>query len=324
MTMSATMPVLDRYFWLHMAVIAVLLSLLFVLPEYHSGIMARVMVLVVYALGYNLLFGYTGLLSLGHALYFSAGMYGAGLAIRWLDWSMFPAFFMGIVVAAAVALLIGSLALRTIGVAFMIVTMMFAQTGYLLILYFNEYTRGDEGFVIGQAARLIEWGSITIDLSLPDNRYLAAWLVLSVCLLVKLILVRSSTGRVWIGLRENEERARLLGFNPYRYKLSAFVISGIYAGIAGALYAILFGYAGATFASIQYSILPLLWVLLGGAGVVLGPVLGTIVMFYLVDYLSEQTSAYMLFVGVVLVVLVLVAPRGILGSLRRRLLHGLP
>ncbi len=318
------MPSLDRYFWLHIAVIVGLLLLLFVLPDYHSGIMARVMVLIIYALGYNLLFGYTGLLSLGHALYFSAGMYGAGLVIRWFDWSLFPAFFTGITASVLVALLIGSLALRTIGVAFMIVTMMFAQTGYLLILYFNEYTRGDEGFVIDSAARLIEWGSVSIDLSQPDNRYIAAWLMVSICLIIKLLLVRSSTGRVWIGLRENEERARLLGFNPYRYKLAAFVISGVFAGVAGALYAILFGYAGATFASIQYSILPLLWVLLGGAGVVLGPVLGTIVMFYLVDYLSEQTSAYMLFVGAVLVLLVLIAPRGILGSLRRRLIHGLP
>lgn len=318
------MPLLDRYFWLHIGVIVALLALLYVLPDYHSGIMARVMVLVIYALGYNLLLGYTGLLSLGHALYFAAGMYGAGLVIRWLDWSLFPALLAGIVASALVALLIGSLALRTIGVAFMIVTMMFAQAGYLLILYFNDYTRGDEGFVIDSAARLIHWGSTTVDLSLSDNRYLAAWCVLSACLLIKLWLVRSGTGRVWIGLRENEERARLLGFNPYRYKLAAFIVSGIYAGTAGALYAILFGYAGATFASIQYSILPLLWVLLGGAGVVLGPVLGTIVMFYLVDFLSEQTSAYMLFVGIVLVLLVLIAPRGILGSLRRRFFHEMP
>ena len=260
---------LDKVFALHVAVIAILFSLLWLLPEYHSGIFARTLVLATYALGYNILFGYTGLLSLGHALYFSAGMYGAGMTIVFLNWPTVAGFFAGIAAAFIVSLVAGVLALRTIGVAFMIVTMMFAQAGYLTLLYFNEYTRGDEGFVIGQSARLLEFAGLSIDLSNPDARYLAAWLLFSVCLLLKLGLVRSATGKVLVSLRENEERSRLLGYNPFTYKLKAFLASGLFAGVAGAAYAILFGYAGATFASIQYSILPLLWVLLGGAGVVL-------------------------------------------------------
>lgn len=314
----------DRAFWLHIAVVAVLLSLLFVLPEYHSGIIARILVLTIYALGYNLLFGYTGLLSLGHALYFSAGLYGAGMSIMFLDWTVIPGFFAGIACAGVVALLIGLLALRTIGVAFMIVTMMFAQAGYLTLLHFNQYTRGDEGFVISQASRQLIIVGTSLDFSDSDVRFITAWLLFSVCLLVKLAIVRSPTGRVFVALRENEQRARLLGYSPYRYKLLAFVLSGVYAGVAGAAYAILFGYAGATFATIQYSILPLLWVLLGGAGVVLGPLVGTLCMFYLQDYLSDFTQAYLMYVGIALVLLVLLAPRGLLGTLRARRLSWLP
>lgn len=206
----------------------------------------------------------------------------------------------------------------------MIVTMMFSQIGYLLILYFNEYTRGDEGFVVSQAARILQLPGLTIDLSDPAIRYVTAWILFSFCLMLKLLVVRSPTGRVFISLRENAERSRLLGYNPFRYKLTAFVLSASFAGAAGAAYAILFGYAGATFASIQYSILPLLWVLLGGAGVVLGPLIGTVSMFYLIDYLSEITSAYLLFVGIALVLLILLAPRGILGAVRSKLPRWFP
>lgn len=315
---------LDRVFLLHVLVIAILWGLYFVLPEYHQGILARVLVLTIYALGYNILFGYTGLLSLGHALYFSAGLYGAGMSIMFWGWPAWAGFFAGIGSSFIVALAVGLLALRTIGVSFMIVTMMFAQAGYLTLLYFNEYTRGDEGFVIKQAARVIEFGTTRIDLSDADTRYLTAVALFGVCLLIKLILVRSASGKVLVSMRENEERTRMLGYNPQKYKLAAFLASGMFAGVAGGAYAILFGYAGATFASIQYSILPLLWVLLGGAGVVLGPLLGTVLMFYLIDFLSELTSAYLLFVGIALVVLVLLAPKGLLGTLRDKKLHWLP
>ncbi len=94
--------------------------------------------------GYNILFGYTGLLSLGHALFFAAGMYGMSLSIQHLDWSAGPAVIAGLVAGFAMALVIGMLLLRTAGVAFMIVTLMFAQAGYLTVLYFGEWTRGDE------------------------------------------------------------------------------------------------------------------------------------------------------------------------------------
>jgi branched-chain amino acid transport system permease protein len=116
----------------------------------------------------------------------------------------------------------------------------------------------------------------------------------------------------------------MLGFDPFRYKLTALTLSGLYCGASGAAYGLLFGYVGATFASTQYSILPLLWVLLGGAGTVLGPFLGTLAMFYLIDWASDATSAYMLVVGVALVLLVLFAPRGLLGLVRERAWGWLP
>lgn len=290
---------------LHIGVIAALAALYVALPVYHQSNLARILVLAIYATGYNLLFGYTGLLSLGHALYLAAGVYGAGLAMQFADTSPGVAFAAGVATAALVALVIGALALRTAGVAFMIVTLMFAQAGYLTIIHFNDFTRGDEGFVVNAIAN-------------ADTRFVIALALYTCCLVAGLFLVHSNIGRVWRALAGSEARVELLGYSPYRYKLGAFVVSGTMAGIAGAAYAILFGYVGATFASIQYSIFAVLYVLVGGAGVLLGPLVGTAIMFYLVDWIGELTSAWLFFVGLALVLLVSVLPRGLLGSLQYR------
>ncbi|MEQ8903544.1 MAG: branched-chain amino acid ABC transporter permease [Roseovarius sp.] len=305
---------------LHLGLLAVLLTLHFVLPAYHHGNLARVMVLASFAMGYNILFGYSGLLSLGHALFFAAGMYGMGLSVQHLGLSAGSAMLIGVLAGAVVSGALALLALRTSGVAFMIVTLMFAQAGYLTILHFSEWTRGDEGFVLAQAGRMF-WG---VDLSDPNARYLAALMLFGICLMLSLWLVRAPFGRVLVAIRENEERVRMLGYDTFAHKLAALIISGTMAAAAGAAYGILFGYVGASFAAVQYSILPLLYVLLGGAGTVLGPFIGTLFMFYLIDLSSGITTAYMLIAGIALVLLTLFAPQGIMGELRRRLWKGLP
>lgn len=305
---------------LHSGVVALLILLHFLLPAYHHGNMTRIMVLASFAMGYNILFGYTGLLSLGHAMFFAAGMFGTALSIHHGGLLTFAALLIGIFSAFAVSVIVGFLALRTRGVAFMIVTLMFAQAGYLTILLFGEYTRGDEGFVIQQADRVLAG----IDLTDPAHRYFTALALFSIFLIMSLKLVQARFGRVLVAIRENEERARMLGYDIFAYKLAAVAISGTMSGTAGAFYGIMFGYAGATFAGVQYSIFPLLWVLLGGAGTILGPLAGTAFMFYLIDLSSGLTTAYMLIAGIALVGLTLFARQGLVGELKRRLLPWLP
>ncbi len=309
-----------RSYALHLGLIAALFALGFLLPTYHQGNLARILVLATYAIGYNVLFGYTGLLSLGHAMFFSAGLYGLGLAMHQGGMPALPAFGIGILSAAVLSAIVAALALRTLGVAFMIVTLMFAQAGFLTILYFGEWTRGDEGFVIAQAARSIGG----FDLTQPMTRYLAALTLFSAALLLTMRMMQIPFGSVLIAVRENEERTAMLGYDVFKHKFAAVVISGTISGAAGAAYGLLFGYVGATFASVQYSILPLLWVLLGGAGTTIGPFIGAFFIFYLIDYTSGVTHAYMLVVGVVLVLLTLFARAGIMGEVRRRFLPWLP
>ena len=309
---------------LHLAVIAALFLAQYLLPAYHHGNLARILVLATFAMGYNLLLGYTGLLSLGHAMFFAAGMYGAGLPLYYVEIGVLQAFGLGLLASLALSLCFGLVALRASGIAFLIVTLMFAQAFFLATLYFNEITLGDQGFVLSEQARTLSLGGMEFSFADPSVKYNAALLLFACCLLTCLAVVRSPIGRVLVAIRENEPRTRMLGYNTYAYKLIALVVSGVMAGAAGAGYALLFAYVGSTFATIQYSIYALLWTLLGGVGTVLGPAIGTGLMFYLIDIAGDFTTSYLLVVGVVLLVLILWYPKGLLGSLRSRWLPWLP
>ena len=309
---------------LHVALIILLFGLQFILPEYDHLIVTRVMVLATFAVGYNILYGYTGLLSLGHAMFFAVGLYAAGLSALHLGWSAPAAFLAGVVAGLILSVIIGLIMLRTSGVAFMIVTMMFSQAGLLSILYFGRYTRGDEGFTIPESIRRFTLLGASVDLTNPVTRYNLALLIFAIAIAVTLALVHSPSGRVLVAIRENDDRAKMLGYDTFRYKLYALTLSGLLAASAGAAYGLLFAYVGSTFASIQYSIFPLLWTLLGGAGTIAGPLVGTLAMTYLVDITSEYTTAYLLLVGILLVLLVLFFPRGILGTVREKWLPWLP
>ena len=179
---------------LHLSALLILflLEILGIFSEYHQGNFARILVLAAYGVGYNILFGYTGLLSLGHALFFSAGLYASGLSIYHLDYNIEQSLFLAICISALISLIIGFLALRTIGVSFMIVTLMFSQIAYLSILYFGSITRGDEGFVIQQSSRVF----LSMDLSNPKIRYYSALLIFSLCMLINLWIAKSSFGKV--------------------------------------------------------------------------------------------------------------------------------
>jgi branched-chain amino acid transport system permease protein len=257
-------------------------------------------------------------------MFFAAGLYGAGLSIQHLGFGVPEAFLAALACGALLALVVSVLALRTTGVAFMIVTLMFSQAVHLAIIYFSAFTGGDQGLMLRPQQRRVETVLGTLNLTDPNTRYLVALALFTVVLFLMLALVRSGFGRVLVAIRENEERTRMLGYDTFSSRLAALVVSGTVCAAAGAAYGILFGYVGANFASVQYSILPLLWVLLGGAATTLGPLFGTVFMYYVVDIASGYTSAYMLVVGIVLILLVLFFRKGLLGTVRERWLRWLP
>jgi len=308
----------------HLAVAVVLFGLQFVLPPFHHGMLARIMVFAAYAVGYNLLLGYTGLMSLGHAMFFAAGMYGTGLTVYYLRFGPGEAFLVGLLASIVLATVIGSITLRTSGVSFLIVTMMFAQVFFLSMLYFNRITGGDQGFTLSGRLAPLAVAGIVAPFSAPAVKYNLAFAVLAAAVTLTLWLLHTPVGRVLVAIRENDERTRMLGYDTFRYKWFALIVSGTLSGAAGATYTLLFSYVGATFASILYSIYPLLWTLLGGVGTVLGPLVGAGVVTYLVDLASEYTQGYLIVVGLALVLIILRFPTGIVGGIRARWWTWLP
>ena len=305
-------------------ILMLLFLLQFILPTYHHSSVSKIMLLASYAIGYNFLLGYTGLMSLGHAMFFSSGMYSMGLGIYYLELSPLNGVIFSASFSLMVSLIFGLFALRTSGVSFLIVTLMFGQTFYLSILYFNEFTFGHDGFSLAKyLGSFVIFGKEYL-FSNPDIRYNFALLLLTSYLLITTFIVLSPVGRILIAIRENESRTQLLGYNVFYYKLFALVLSGTFSGVAGAMHALLFSYIGTTFAEIHHSISPLLWTLLGGAGTVIGPLFGTGIMYYLIDFISEITKNYLLVVGIVLILMIIWFPLGIMGSVRRKWLKWLP
>jgi len=305
-------------------VLLLLFVLQFILPAYHHSTFSKIMVLASYAMGFNILLGYTGLMSLGHAMFFSTGMYATGISVYHFGYTGIPALGIGVLCTVLVSMLLGLVALRTSGVSFLIVTLMFGQAVFLSILYFDQFTLGQDGFTLTKELEPLVLGNASYSYTDPTFKYNAAWFLFALSLVITNILILSPIGRVLIAIRENEERTQMLGYNTYLYKLFAMTLSGALSGLAGSVHALLFSYVGATFAEIHHSIAPLLWTLLGGVGTTLGPLLGTGIMHYLIDFTSGWTSAYLLIVGAILVLLVIGAPQGLMGLVRQKRFPWLP
>jgi len=282
------------------------------------------MVFAAYAIGYNLLLGYTGLMSLGHAMFFSTGLYATGLSVFYLGFGAVEAFLLGLVASIVMSAIMAVITLRTAGVFFLIVTMIFSQVFYLATLYFNPITFGDQGLVLTGRLKPLEVAGLIIDFSSSVVKYNLALMVFAASFLFGLWLVNSAFGRILVAVRENEERAEMLGYDTLGFKRLAFIISGTIAGISGSSYALIFSYVGSNFAFILNSINPLLWTLLGGAGTTVGPLVGTALMIYIIDFTSSITSSYLIAVGAMLIAVILGFPLGIVGGIRRRWLRWLP
>ncbi|HZM33558.1 MAG TPA: branched-chain amino acid ABC transporter permease [Burkholderiales bacterium] len=285
---------------------------------FYIGFGARVLIYAMAAASLNLVLGYGGMVSFGHAAFFGAGAYVAGiLAVEgvrsaWLAW---PA---AVAVAALAALVIGAMSLRTRGVYFIMITLAFAQMMYYVFVSLKEYG-GDDG--LSMPGRSTGLGL--------DLRNEIAWYYVVLVLLVAVLyllhrIIQSRFGRVIGAIRENETRAAAIGYPVYGYKLACFVISGAIAGLAGALIANQSSYVGPGLLHWVQSGTLMIMVILGGVGRFWGGPIGAVVLLTLEEALSgsEWLGAYALHwqlpVGVILLAIVLFAPQGIAGLLARR------
>jgi branched-chain amino acid transport system permease protein len=283
------------------------------------------------ALGYDLLFGRTGLLSFGHALYFAAGGYATTILVNRTTWPLWLAVLVTLIGATALAALLGAVALRTNGIAFAMVTLAFAQVGAIVVAQNpGSLTGGDEGLPLN-GSRL---PSALVGVVNTVNLY---WLALGFAAIVVFALHRladAPAGRVLAAVRDDERRVGVIGLNPYRFKLLAFVVSGLTAAAGGVVYALLVGGASPRIAASDLTLSLLVMVVLGGPGTRWGPVLGGIVFTFLdhrltavgssdavaglPSVLSGPLSQPLFILGTVFILAVYFFPGG-LASLRSRL-----
>jgi branched-chain amino acid transport system permease protein len=277
---------------------------------FYLDLFRRIMIFAIAALSLNLILGYGGLVSFGHAAYLGIGAYAVGILAHHGVHDGFLQFGLAIGASAAIALVIGAISIRTSGVYFIMITLAFTQMLYYLGISLEEYG-GDDGM---RLAGRTQFAGL-LDLRDPLSFYYFVLVILAGCLYLVHRLVNSRFGLVLRAAKSNEGRTRAIGLSPYPYRLVAFVIAGAICGVAGALFVNQTAYLTPTFMSWTRSGEIMFMVILGGMSTLVGPVLGAIGLLLLEDVLQGWTQHWQIILGPILVLVVLFAKRGLAGLL---------
>jgi branched-chain amino acid transport system permease protein len=280
--------------------------------EYYVSLATRIMIYALAATSLNLVLGYGGMISFGHAAFFGAGAYTVAILAKEGFVAGLAAWPLAVAVSALCALIVGAISLRTRGLYFIMITLAFAQMLYYFFLSLRAYG-GEDG--INLAARSQLPG---LDLTNGTHFYLVVLALLAGCHYLLRRLAASPFGAVMRGIRENETRMTALGYATYRYRLVCFTIAGGVAGLAGALIANQHGFVSPNLLHWTQSGTLLIMVILGGVGLLYGGVAGAVAMLLLEEILSSWTEYWKLGLGLVLLFVVLRAPRGIGGWFARK------
>lgn len=283
------------------------------LTSYQLGLLTKMLIFALFAMSLNLLLGYAGLPSLGHAAYFGMGAYTTGLLAMRVSDDFWIDFAAGVLAAAVVAALFGLLALRAHGSYLLMITLSLAQVLWGIAFGWRSLTGGDDGLPgIPRPGAGLPW-SLAAG---PPFYYFVLIVVLLATAALQLV-VSSPFGKALVGIRESERRMEVLGYDTWRHKYVAFVIAGGLAGIAGTLFVWFNGFVSPAYLSIVMSADALIMVILGGAGTLLGPALGSAVIIFLENVISARTERWLTALGVIYVAVTLLAPDGLAGWGRR-------
>ena len=285
----------------------------------YTALASRIVVMGLAAMSLNFLLGYTGVLSFGHAAYFGLGAYGAGLTIRYLVPDTFVGILAGVIVGTIAAAIIGALIRKRRGVYFAMCTIAFGQIFYFIAFRWNTVTGGDDG-LNGWHRMPIGIGSWSVDIFKRDVAfYYFALFFLALAAAILAALLRSPFGRTLIAIRENERRARFLGIPVEQHIWLSFVISGFFMSLSGALYALLNNFVDPRALRFDQSGEFVIMAVLGGMRSFWGPLIGAAIFVALQDFVSSETQNWMSVIGLFFILVVLFFPRGVLGTLRRRI-----
>ncbi len=279
-----------------------------------QALAVNILIFGLYATGFNLLFGFTGMLSFGHAAFLGAGAYGAGIALARFGIGWFGAIVIGVAASGVLALLIGALSIRSRGIYFSMVTLALAQLVYYVAFQASDWTGGENG-LRGFTVSTLHIGPLAVNFLNPVVKYYVILVFVVAALWAISRLLSAPFGAAIEAIRENEARAAACGFDVKRIKLVAFTLSGVVCGLAGALDALHLSIVPIDTLFYQTSGLAVIMVLLGGAGTFMGPFVGAAIFLLIEDVFSIWTPHWQLFVGVIFILAVLFLPRGVWGTL---------
>ena len=303
--------------WILLALVYIwLLFLPLQIGEYYTNLAIKIFIMALAACSFNLLLGYTGLLSFGQAAYFAVGAYACAIFVKFVVPNVLVAVIGGLVVSALVALLFGYFCVRLAEIYFSMLTLALGQIIYTIAFKWESLTGGDNGMA-GIPAPPLNMGFYTLDLNNAYHYYYFALVLVSLSIVVLYKIVNSPFGATLKSIRENPERASFMGQNVRKFQLISFVIAGSFCGLAGAIFATFEKFVSPELTFWSKSAEIVLMSIFGGIYTFVGPVVGSATMLLLEDYISSYTSYWSVYLGTILIICVIFMPDGIVGRLNQ-------
>jgi len=313
----AALNIRSKLFWIIIAILALAL-IPFYLGDFLVVFVTEMLIMALFAISLNLLFGYTGLLSFGHAAYFSVGAYTTGLFLLRVSPSLPLAFLLAIILATLSAWIIGFFCVRLDEIYFAMLTLAFGMMVHTILWKWDSLTGGADGLV-GIPRPILNFFGLKIGLSSITNYYYFTLIIVGICIFILWVIVNSPFGLILKSIRENHERVEFVGISMRRYRLFSFAISGCFCGVAGALFAPFEMSIAPDIAFWTKSAEPVFMSLLGGMRIFVGPAVGAAIYMYLKEIISGYTELWMIYLGAVLIGFVIFLPGGIVGFIHRKL-----
>lgn len=304
-----------KYFAVFTGGVILILSLPFFTPSYYVDLLTQVLILSIFATATNILLGYTGLPSIGQSAFLGMAAYTIGILITHGFVNLSLNVLIGISAATVLAALFGLICVHTSGIRFLMITLALGEVIWGFAIKWRSVTRGEDGIVgIERPDTGFLWSLVG-----TTNFYYFVCVITIFTLLILYLIVRSPFGLSLVGIREDEERMRTLGYNVWLHKYLSYILSGIFCGIAGVLWAYYNTYVGISSVSIVFSTNGLLMPILGGANFFLGPAVGAAVMTLLENIVSSFTMHWLIILGLIYIVVIVCMPNGIVGGISSRL-----
>jgi branched-chain amino acid transport system permease protein len=298
-----------KKFWLPVALFLIAVILPFVVPEFWVHVVNEILILGLFAASFNLIFGYMGQLSFGHAAYYGVGAYTTGLLIVKAKWPLLLCLPVSMLTAGMAALILGIFCVRLRGIYFAILTMAFGQLVFYVVFQWYSFTGGDNGL---QGIAPPPW------LFKVNIYYLFTLTVVTIAMIVLWFITESPFGYTMRAIRDNTERTEFIGINVQRYMLINFVIAGMFAGLAGALWGPFNRSVAPDLCNWQHSGHPVFMAIMGGPHNFLGPMVGSLLFTFLNAFVTGFTEYWPLVCGVVIILVVLLMPGGLFGVIKAK------